>query len=56
MAASAAFAFALFTTSCTRHSGLPEPNSKQYTDLVSAFYVGLAGLQSGEDVRARRRS
>jgi hypothetical protein len=34
------------------HSGLPKPGSKTYTDLVSAFYVGLAALQVGDDVRA----
>jgi hypothetical protein len=27
--------------------------SKTYADLCSAFYLGLAGLQSGEDVRAK---
>jgi Tfp pilus assembly protein PilF len=34
---------------------LPEPGSKEYRDLVSAFYVGLAGLQTGEDVRAKEK-
>src|SRR5271170_5667915 len=33
---------------------LPEPSSKAYTDYVSAFYVGLAALQVGDDVRAER--
>jgi tetratricopeptide (TPR) repeat protein len=32
---------------------LPKPDSKEYRDLVTAFYVGLAGLQTGEDVRAK---
>ncbi|MEP7340833.1 MAG: FG-GAP-like repeat-containing protein [Acidobacteriota bacterium] len=32
---------------------MPKPESKEYRDLVSAFYVGLAGLQTGEDVRAK---
>ncbi|HEX7360006.1 MAG TPA: FG-GAP-like repeat-containing protein [Bryobacteraceae bacterium] len=36
------------------HSQLPKPGSKQYADLSSAFYLGLAGLQTGEDVRARK--
>src|SRR5271163_4453468 len=36
------------------HRGLPEPSSKTYTDYVSAFYVGLAALQVGDDVRAER--
>ncbi len=38
---------------CNKNNGLPEPNSKEYRELVSAFYVGLAGLQTGEDVRAK---
>lgn len=40
---------------CARNAGLPEPGSKEYRDLVSAFYVGLAGLQTGEDVRAKEK-
>ncbi len=36
-----------------RKSGLPEPGSKAYADFCSAFYLGLAGLQAGEDVRAK---
>jgi len=36
-----------------RNSGLPKPGSKTYSDLCSAFYLGLAGLQAGEDVRAK---
>jgi Tfp pilus assembly protein PilF len=47
----AAFA-ALAFTAC-RESGLPQPGSQQYTDMCSAFFLGLAGLQAGEDVRAR---
>lgn len=39
---------------CRRNAGIPEPGSKHYRDLVSAFYVGLAGLQAGEDVRAKQ--
>jgi len=35
------------------NSGLPQPGSQKYADLCSAFYLGLAGLQSGEDVRAK---
>jgi tetratricopeptide (TPR) repeat protein len=36
------------------HSGdkLPDPSSKAYADFVSDFYVGLAALQVGDDVRA----
>lgn len=41
--------------SCSRQQGLPEAGSKQYLDLISAFYVGLAALQSGDDVRAQQK-
>jgi len=30
-------------------------DSKRYRDFVSAFYVGLAGLQTGEDARAKAK-
>ena len=33
-------------------SGLPKPGSPGYLDEVKAFYVGLAALQVGDDVRA----
>jgi Tfp pilus assembly protein PilF len=49
-------AFAVFTlllASCTHNTDLPKQESKEYRDLVTAFYVGLAGLQTGEDVRAK---
>ncbi|MBV9760907.1 MAG: VCBS repeat-containing protein [Acidobacteriaceae bacterium] len=36
-----------------RRSGLPEPGSKKYAELCSSFYLGLAGLQAGEDGRAK---
>ncbi len=45
----------LFTACATRNEGLPKPDSKEYRDLVSAFYVGLAGLQTGEDVYAKTK-
>ena len=35
-----------------RSSGLPKPETKAYSDEVTAFYVGLAALQVGDDVRA----
>jgi len=44
----------LFSLGCTHNSGLPEVGSKEYRDFCAAFYVGLAGLESGEDVRANR--
>lgn len=36
------------------HSGpeLPEKNSKVYANVASAFYIGLAALQVGDDVHA----
>ena len=45
----------LIAAGCSRNTGLPAPDSKEYRDLVSAFYVGLAGLQTGEDVRAKAK-
>ena len=33
-------------------SGLPKPGTEAYKDEVKAFYVGLAALQVGDDVRA----
>jgi tetratricopeptide (TPR) repeat protein len=35
-------------------SRLPDRSSKAYADFVSAFYVGFAALQVGDDVRADR--
>ena len=43
---------AFFCGAC-RNSGLPQPGTKTYADLCSSFYLGLAGLQAGEDVRAK---
>jgi Tfp pilus assembly protein PilF len=34
------------------HRGLPSPSSADYHEFVSSFYVGLAALQVGDDVRA----
>src|SRR5262245_47000863 len=48
-------AFLLAVAACERDAGLPNPGSKEYRELVTAFYVGLAGLQTGEDVRAKER-
>lgn len=42
----------LLLTSCHSHSGLPDPSSKTYEQLVSAFYVGLSALQVGNDILA----
>lgn len=38
--------------SCRRESDLPKKSSKEYNEAVRAFYVGLAALQVGDDVRA----
>jgi Tfp pilus assembly protein PilF len=40
----------LFAGGC--HSGLPKPQSTHYAQFVQAFYVGLAALEVGNDVRA----
>lgn len=48
------FILASLAAAC-RNGGLPAPGSEAYRKTVSAFYVGLAGLQTGEDVRARER-
>jgi Tfp pilus assembly protein PilF len=45
----------LATWACSRGTGLPTPDSEQYRKVVAAFHVGLAGLQTGEDTRARQR-
>src|SRR5580658_6702072 len=34
---------------------LPEKSSPQYREIVSAFYVGLAALQVGDDVHAESK-
>lgn len=38
-------------TSCT--TGLPDKSTDDYRETISAFYVGLAALQVGDDQRAR---
>src|SRR5262245_14884994 len=48
-------AILLTGAACERNAGLPKPDSKEYRELVTAFYVGLAGLQTGEDVRAKEK-
>src|SRR6202451_854162 len=42
-------------SSCHSIGKLPETGSKAYTDVVSAFYVGLAALQVGDDVHAESK-
>jgi Tfp pilus assembly protein PilF len=45
----------LATTACRPDSKLPAKGSKEYNTIVSAFYVGLAALQVGDDVRAESK-
>jgi len=46
-----AAALALLLSGC-HSSGLPKPATQGYLDEITAFYVGLAALQVGDDVRA----
>ena len=47
---------ALVTLSgCHSAPKLPDKNSKTYADVVSAFYIGLAALQVGDDVHAESK-
>jgi Tfp pilus assembly protein PilF len=42
-------------TGCHSTPKFPEKNSKAYADVVSAFYIGLAALQVGDDVHAESK-
>ena len=42
----------LVTTACRPGEKLPAKGSNEYNEVVRAFYVGLAALQVGDDVRA----
>jgi len=42
-----ALLISLSSTACRNRSSLPAAGSKEYRDLSSAFYLGLAALQSG---------
>ena len=42
----------LLTTACRSSGKLPAKSSKEYNEVVRAFYIGLAALQVGDDVRA----
>ena len=46
------FALLCLSGGCQRAPQLPDKNSGEYREAISAFYVGLAGLQVGDDVRA----
>jgi Tfp pilus assembly protein PilF len=57
--AAASLLIAILSTCCSRETGLfrnalPNPASPQYADLVRAFYVGVAGLQTGADDPAKQ--
>ncbi len=47
------FSLLLTFAACERNAGLPKPDSKEFRELVRAFYIGLAGLQTGADDRAK---
>ncbi len=47
--------FLLLTTVCRPGEKLPAKSSKEYNEVVRAFYIGLAALQVGDDVRADSR-
>jgi tetratricopeptide (TPR) repeat protein len=44
-----------FLSGCHSAPKLPEKGSKAYANVVSAFYVGLAALQVGDDVHAESK-
>jgi Tfp pilus assembly protein PilF len=46
---------AAMASGCRSRANLPERGSKAYADVVSAFYVGLAALQVGDDVHAESK-
>src|SRR5689334_18651736 len=52
LAAVAALISAQACSSCRRGTSLPEP---VYRDAVSAFYTGLAALQTSQEVLARQK-
>lgn len=54
LVAGIALLLSLLSSACNRRSTLPVVGSPEYRELCSAFYLGLAALQSGEDVNARK--
>jgi len=48
-------AIAALFSGCHSAPKLPEKGSKAYADVVSAFYIGLAALQVGDDVHAEAK-
>jgi Tfp pilus assembly protein PilF len=47
-----ALLLSILTAGCRRAEKLPDQSSQEYRDAVRAFYVGLAALQAGAEVRA----
>ena len=47
-----ALTVSLSLVSCRSSDKLPQKDSKQYADFVSAFYVGTGALQVGDDIHA----
>ncbi|HEY4904997.1 MAG TPA: FG-GAP-like repeat-containing protein [Candidatus Sulfotelmatobacter sp.] len=54
-AASLFSGLALVLSACHSTPKLPEKSSKAYAEVVSAFYIGLAALQVGDDVHAESK-
>ena len=52
VAASFAVVAVFLVAGCRSGGRLPSESSQTYADFVSSFYVGLAALQVGDDVRA----
>lgn len=50
--ASALIPALFFAAGCRSGKRLPDQSSRTYANFVSAFYVGVAALQVGDDVRA----
>ena len=40
---------------CGSGAKLPQKSSKEYAEAVSAFYIGLAALQVGDDIHAESK-
>ncbi len=46
---------ALLFASCGGGDSLPEPGTRAYEDIVSAFYTGVSAMEVGEDLRAEAK-
>ena len=47
--------FTIAFSGCNSSPKLPARGSKEYTDVVSSFYIGLAALQVGDDIHAENK-